>query len=100
MNFPRINTMTTEMHTGDVQRLRFVVLNGSAAYFLAKDVGSLIGLRADDDGDYRSVLEQFGISFFDAVVSDQSGPIGSHALITEQDYKRLIAEAIKRLAVA
>lgn len=97
MNFPRINTMTTEMHTGEVQRLRFVLLNGNAAYFLAKDIGSLIGLRADDDGDYRSVLGEFGISFFDAVVSDHTGPIGSHALITEHDYRQLISEAAKRL---
>lgn len=95
MSYPRTNTITIDRHDESIApvRLRFVEVGGTA-YHLAKDVCESIGLKADEDGDYRLTLEGHGVDYLMSMVSDRGTVLGPLALITDEDYRRL-AKAVR-----
>lgn len=87
MTFPRIKTVTIDSHddSAPLIRIRFVEING-VNFHLVKDVGQHLGLKADDDGDYRSALSELGIPFVDLAIFHRDQPLGPHTLISEVAY--------------
>ncbi len=96
MPHPRTKTITIDQHDESVPlvRLRFVEIDGTLVY-VAKDVGAAIGLRADDDGDYRQTLQGYGVNYLMSVVSDRGNISGPLALITDAAYRQL-SEAVRQ----
>ncbi|MBY3463490.1 hypothetical protein HFN80_05610 [Rhizobium laguerreae] len=95
MNFPRIKTVTVDSHdeTTPVVRFRLVEIGGMNCH-LARDIGHHLGLKADEDGDYRSALTEAGIPYNDLAIFDRDQPLGSHALLTEAAFNQ--ARLVKR----
>ncbi|WFU49031.1 hypothetical protein [Sinorhizobium terangae] len=90
MSHPRTKTLIIDQHDESIPliRLRFVEIDGTL-YHLAKDVGAAIGLKADDDGDYRQTLEGYRVEYLMSTVSDRGTVLGPLALITDEDYRQL-----------
>ncbi|MBY5868784.1 hypothetical protein [Rhizobium leguminosarum] len=95
MTFPRIKTITIDSHdeTIPVVRFRLVEIAGTN-YHLAQDIGHHLGLKASEEGDYRSALVEAGIPFIDLVVFERDQPLGLHALLTEAAFYQ--ARLLKR----
>jgi len=89
MSHLRIKTMTIDSHDESIPvvSLRFVEIDG-INHHLARDVGRYLGLKVDDDGDYRSVLTKAGIPFVDLPVFHRDQPLGLHALISEAAFNQ------------
>ena len=90
MNIHRLITLTVDCHDASVPLFIYRCNEIDAKpYVLAKDIGSHCGLKADDDGDYRSILTEAGIPFLHLEVSHKGDPLGPHALLMEADAKRM-----------
>ncbi|MBD9541731.1 hypothetical protein IB276_20000 [Ensifer sp. ENS04] len=90
MSYPRTGTITIDRHDESTPPMswRFVEIDGTS-YHIAKEVCELIGLKAEDDGDYRLTLEGHGVDFLMSMVSDRGTVLGPLALIADEDYRRL-----------
>jgi hypothetical protein len=102
MTHPRTRSMTIDAHDENIPviRLRFITRPNGMAYFLTKDVGEYLGLNAIETGDCLEVLEHWNVPYIEETVDDRGKVIGPVGLITEQDYRKLTAEAVKRRASA
>lgn len=96
MSYPRTKTIIIDQHEDSIPliRLRFVEINGTL-FYLAKDVGAAIGLKADDDGDYRQTLEGYGVDYLMSSVRDRRTVLAPLALITDESYRQL-TKAVRR----
>lgn len=95
---PRIKTITIDNHDDQPpMKWRAVLCDDGILRILTRDYAPYLDLKADDDGDYRSTLETFGVPFMEQAVESHGEIIGPVTLVTEPDLQRLAQEATKRL---
>lgn len=95
---PHIKTVTIDHHDDKPpMKWRAILCDDGLLRILTRDYAPYIDLKADDDGDYRSTLEAFGVPFVEQKVDNLGEIIGPMTLVAEQDLQRLVQEAAKRL---
>ncbi|MBD9558449.1 hypothetical protein [Ensifer sp. ENS03] len=96
MTIPRIKTMTIDSHDEAIPviRLRLAEIDGQSLH-LAQDIAAFMSLPVDGDGDCRSALDHFGITYRLSKVTGPQGEIfGPVALVTEYGFRQLKDAAI------